>query len=134
VIDNDKVDRSSPVGYRISSVAFNAATGEPVVAADSHDSLTDILINKDNMVCPDNCFRPVGLAFDDEGRLWMSSDSTGEIYVLQRTGEDGVGRFVQPGGGDGGGDENAAAGLWARETMVLGSSVAAAVAAWLVVF
>jgi hypothetical protein len=104
------------------------------VAADSHDSLTDILTNRDNTVCPDNYFRPVGLAFDDEGRLWMSSDSTGEIYVLQRTGEDGEGWFVQPGGGNGGVDENAAAGLWARETMVLGSSVAVAVAAWLVVF
>ena len=33
------------------------------------------------------CFRPVGVAFDAKGRLYMSSDSTGEIYVIER--EDG---------------------------------------------
>jgi hypothetical protein len=32
--------------------------------------------------CPTGCFRPVGLAFDGQGRLFMSSDSTGEIYVI----------------------------------------------------
>ncbi|KAK1524269.1 uncharacterized protein CCOS01_09356 [Colletotrichum costaricense] len=35
--------------------------------------------------CPDHCFRPVGLAWDSQQRLFMTSDSTGEIYVLQRT-------------------------------------------------
>ena len=30
-------------------------------------------------VCPDACVRPVGLAFDGEGRLFVSSDSTGEV-------------------------------------------------------
>jgi hypothetical protein len=34
--------------------------------------------------CPSKCFRPVGLAWDSKGRLWMTSDSTGEIYVLQK--------------------------------------------------
>lgn len=96
-----------------------------------------MLTNADITACPDGCFRPAGLAFDGSGRLWMTSDSTGEIYVLQRTGEAGEGRFVQPdgsaGGGDGG-DDNAAAGLWSKETMVLGSSVAAVLAAWLAVF
>ena len=79
----------------------------------------------------------------------MSSDATGEIYVLQRTGESGPGKFVQPpassgsgsGSGSGGSDsngnggtKNAAAGLWKRETMALGGSVVAAVGIWLVVF
>ncbi|KAK4151580.1 L-sorbosone dehydrogenase [Chaetomidium leptoderma] len=125
-------DRSSPVGYRMSSIAFNAATGEPVAAPDSNDALTDVLTNRDNKACPDGCFRPVGMAFDGAGRLWMSSDSTGEIYVLQRTGESGDGRFVQP--DDGGGHENGAAGLWTRERSVLGWSVAAAIGVWLAVF
>jgi hypothetical protein len=30
------------------------------------------------------CFRPVGVAFDTKGRLYMSSDSTGEVYVIER--------------------------------------------------
>jgi hypothetical protein len=65
----------------------------------------------------------------------MSSDSTGEIYVLQRTGKSGSGVFVQPSGGSGGGgNNNAAAGLWTKETMLLGWSVAAALGVWLAVF
>ncbi|KKY35861.1 putative glucose sorbosone dehydrogenase [Diaporthe ampelina] len=31
-----------------------------------------------------SCFRPVGVAIDAKGRVFMSSDTTGEIYVLQR--------------------------------------------------
>ena len=48
-------------------------------------STTDIFANADNSQCPDNCFRPVGLDLDSQGRLFMSSDSTGEIYVLVKT-------------------------------------------------
>lgn len=38
--------------------------------------------NPDLAACPENCFRPVGLAIDDQGRMFMSSDSTNEIWVL----------------------------------------------------
>lgn len=41
--------------------------------------------NADLARCPDGCFRPVGLAWDGKGRLWMSSDSTGEVYVVTRS-------------------------------------------------
>lgn len=44
------------------------------------------MTNADNSKCPDSCFRPVGLALDSKGRVFMSSDSTGEIYVLAKTG------------------------------------------------
>ena len=47
------------------------------------DSTTTILKNPDNSKCPDECFRPVGLAWDSKGRLWFTSDATGEIFVLQ---------------------------------------------------
>jgi hypothetical protein len=46
----------------------------------------DIMANADNSNCPDQCFRPVGLALDSKDRVFMSSDSTGEIYVLAKTG------------------------------------------------
>jgi len=77
-------DRTDPVGYKVSTIAFDS--GSPVAAADSLTSLTDILTNADNSKCPDSCFRPVGLALDSKGRVFMSSDSTGEIYVLAKTG------------------------------------------------
>ncbi|KAK4185774.1 soluble quino protein glucose/sorbosone dehydrogenase [Podospora australis] len=100
-------DRSSPVGYRIASISFDPASGEPKAEPDSHDSLTDIISNKDLSACPDKCFRPVGLAIDDKGRIWFSSDATGEIYVLQRT--TSPGQFVAPESGAGGDKDSAAA-------------------------
>lgn len=48
--------------------------------------------NADNSNCPGKCFRPVGLALDSgaqggKNRLFMTSDATGEIFVV--TGIDG---------------------------------------------
>ena len=73
-------DRTDPVGYKVSRIAF--ANGEPVAAADSATTITDIFANADNSVCPSNCFKPVGIAFDGKGRMFVSSDATGEIYVV----------------------------------------------------
>jgi hypothetical protein len=56
-----------------------------VAESDSMTSTTDIFANADNSQCPDSCFRPVGLDLDSQGRLFMSSDSTGEVYVLVKT-------------------------------------------------
>jgi glucose/arabinose dehydrogenase len=75
-------NRDDPVGYKVSVVEF--ADGEPVDGRNSTTAATDIVSNADESVCPDNCFRPVGLAWDGNGRLFMSSDSTGEIYVITR--------------------------------------------------
>jgi hypothetical protein len=73
-------NRDAPSGYKLSMFKFE--NGEPVAAADNTTASIDILANVDNQACPDKCFRPVGLAFDDQGRLFMSSDATGEIYVI----------------------------------------------------
>ncbi len=75
-------DRTDPSGYKLSVIPF--ANGEPVAAADNNTAYTDIFTNADNSACPDNCFKPVGIAIDKKGRLFMSSDATGEIYVLAR--------------------------------------------------
>jgi glucose/arabinose dehydrogenase len=78
-------NRDDPDGYLLYAVAFNAATGMPTEPADSTSAVIPIMSNVDNSKCPDGCFRPVGLAFDRRGRLFMTSDSTGEIYVITRT-------------------------------------------------
>ncbi|OLN91632.1 L-sorbosone dehydrogenase 2 [Colletotrichum chlorophyti] len=75
-------NRPDPVGYALTAVEFS--DGEPVARSDSTDALKNILWNKDLSACPDQCFRPVGLAWDSENRLFMTSDSTGEIYVLRQ--------------------------------------------------
>lgn len=78
-------DRTEPAGYVLSSVQFDGNTGAPAAQPDSKSATADVLSNADLSSCPDSCFRPVGLAWDSQGRLFMSSDSTGEIYVLQRS-------------------------------------------------
>jgi hypothetical protein len=79
-------NRDDPIGYKLSYIAFDGA-GSPVANASSNASAIDVVSNADLSKCPDKCFRPVGLAWDSEGRLFMSSDSTGEIWVVTR--EDG---------------------------------------------
>ena len=75
-------DRTDPSGYKVSLISF--ANGEPVAPASSNTSYTDIFANADNSACPDSCFRPVGLAFDSQGRMFVSSDASGEIYVIAK--------------------------------------------------
>ena len=73
-------DRTDPSGYKVSTLKF--VDGEPMAPADSNTSYTDIFANTNNSVCPGNCFRPVGMAFDGQGRMFVSSDASGEIYVV----------------------------------------------------
>ncbi|KAK4219826.1 hypothetical protein QBC37DRAFT_271623 [Rhypophila decipiens] len=110
-------NRDDPAGYMLSVIAF--ANGEPTEPRTSITAAVPILSNQDPSACPGNCFRPVGLAFDSQERLFMTSDSTGEIYVVVRTSADGSGvpsnnggSSDQGGGNNGGGggigNENAA--------------------------
>jgi len=46
--------------------------------------------NPDLSVCPNGCFRPTALTWDSKGRLFMTSDSTGEIYVITATDGSGI--------------------------------------------
>ncbi|KAF5675561.1 L-sorbosone dehydrogenase [Fusarium heterosporum] len=67
-------------GYRLSKVAFK--NGEPVSVSDDPKAEEQLMWNTDNSKCPSACFRPAGLAFDKTQRLFMTSDSTGELYVV----------------------------------------------------
>lgn len=104
-------DRTRPAGYTVSTIGFDGAAGEPLAPADSaHPVAADILSNADLSRCPGACFRPVGLAWGGQGRLFVSSDATGEVYVLQRAefsisggGDDGTGSGIDFGNGTGNG-------------------------------
>ncbi|KAH7174920.1 soluble quino protein glucose/sorbosone dehydrogenase [Fusarium flagelliforme] len=73
-------NRNPGDGYRVSKVDF--ANGEPVSSSKDAKAEVPLMWNTDNTKCPSGCFRPAGLAFDKAGRLFMTSDSTGELYVL----------------------------------------------------
>ncbi|EGX88842.1 Soluble quinoprotein glucose/sorbosone dehydrogenase [Cordyceps militaris CM01] len=89
-------NRQPPNGYRLSRVSF--ADGQPVAKADSDDAEEKLLWNADNAACPGSCFRPTGLWLDDKGRTFMTSDSSGELFVV--TGASSNGPKAKVNGGD----------------------------------
>lgn len=74
------------------------ANGQPTAQADSDDAEEKLMWNADNAKCPGKCFRPVGLWLDGKGRTFMTSDSSGELFVV--TGVSNNGKAVKSGGGD----------------------------------
>lgn len=111
-------NRENPVGYRLGSLSFK--DGQPTANKDSTDAITDILSTPDLSECPDRCFRPAGLAWDSKGRLWLTSDSTGEIFVLEEGGSNG--------GGGGNDSDSAADQLIPNRAVVVSVALAALVA------
>ncbi|KAJ4380843.1 hypothetical protein N0V86_004205 [Didymella sp. IMI 355093] len=98
-------NREDPIGYKVSFVRFDG-NGSPTAAANSTTAAVDVVSNPNLSECPDNCFRPAGLAWDSQGRLFFSSDATGEIYVVTRedgTGVNSVGEVGSNGTSSGGG-------------------------------
>ncbi len=91
------------------------ANGEPTEPADSTTAAKDVLTHPDTSGCPGKCFRPAGLTLDSQGRIFMTSDSTGEIYVLQQTGADGTGTSSPSGTGTGTPNMAPGAGVWLRD-------------------
>lgn len=75
-------NRGVPAGYRVIQMPFNAA-GEP------SNEIKEVFAMKNYQeVCVGTngsngtCFRPAGMAFDNEGTLWVTSDSSGHIVKV----------------------------------------------------
>ncbi|KAK3290791.1 soluble quino protein glucose/sorbosone dehydrogenase [Chaetomium fimeti] len=73
-------NRNPANGYRVMRVDFK--DGQPVHHVTSTTAQIPVMENTNIGACPNNCFRPVGLDFDAKGRLFVSSDTSGEIYVI----------------------------------------------------
>ncbi|KAI1204343.1 soluble quino protein glucose dehydrogenase [Annulohypoxylon truncatum] len=73
-------DRSPPDGFRLGKVKF--ADGQPVANVSDTAAVEYVLENQDTTKCPGACFRPTGLVFDKKGRLFMTRDQSGELFVL----------------------------------------------------
>ncbi|KAK0641245.1 soluble quino protein glucose/sorbosone dehydrogenase [Cercophora newfieldiana] len=117
-------NRDQPAGYRLSAVAFSREKGEPEAARDSRTAAMDVLVNADTSRCPGRCFRPAGLAVDGMDRVFMTSDSTGEIYVVLRMTGDGAGNGT-------GIDSGAAVGRGGSWGMLVGTLVVGFLGGWL---
>ncbi|KAI1775819.1 hypothetical protein F4818DRAFT_441097 [Hypoxylon cercidicola] len=80
-------NRAPPAGYKLVAVPFtrHGDTGDytPAAAPDSKEGYTDIFYPPNEGNCSSTtCVRPVGLVFDAAGRLYMSSDTSGEVFML----------------------------------------------------
>ncbi|KAF2266165.1 soluble quino protein glucose dehydrogenase [Lojkania enalia] len=78
-------NKSPPDGFRLSRVAFNPATGMPTESSTSTNAAQNIMYNANINSCPNRCFRPVNVAFGPNGQLFMTSDTTNEIWVIGGT-------------------------------------------------
>ncbi|KAH9990900.1 hypothetical protein F4779DRAFT_251330 [Xylariaceae sp. FL0662B] len=80
-------NRQPPTGYKIVAVPFTKDSDEaytPVALASSTSGYIDVFYPPDESKCSaSSCARPVGLAFDSVGRLYMTSDTSGELFLLE---------------------------------------------------
>ncbi|TVY83852.1 Cellobiose dehydrogenase [Lachnellula suecica] len=87
-------NRDPATGYKVSVVPFTKVDGalKPVAATNSGTGYTDIFWNADVTKCSSDsvssvgCFRPAGLLFDKQQRLYVASDasSEGELWMLSK--------------------------------------------------
>lgn len=86
-------DRDPPTGYKIVEIPFTRSfdgSYKPVARSDSIEGYTDVLFPPDETLCnvtltTTTCVRPVGLVFDSHGRLYMTSDTSHEVFLLQKS-------------------------------------------------
>ncbi|CAE6424975.1 unnamed protein product [Rhizoctonia solani] len=74
-------NREPPTGYKVVRIPFNNSV--PAASVDSRNGYETVVAAPDLSRCPNGCIRPVGLAFDRLGRLFVSSDTTGEIFIVE---------------------------------------------------
>lgn len=58
------------------------ANGNPIKRSHEGDAEEMLMWNADNTDCDNHCFRPTGLLLDKKSRLFMTSDATGEMFLV----------------------------------------------------
>ncbi|RVD83207.1 uncharacterized protein DFL_007603 [Arthrobotrys flagrans] len=76
-------NRDPPIGYQLITIPFDNNTSEPKAGSSSDAGYKPIFSNKGLTACPGRCFRPTSLAIAGDGAIFMSSDSTGQIYRIE---------------------------------------------------
>ncbi|KAI8626559.1 soluble quino protein glucose dehydrogenase [Xylariaceae sp. FL1651] len=81
-------DRQPPTGYKVVAVPFAQDPGgsyAPTAASWSRRGTIDVFYPPYETQCSSStCIRPVGLVFDALGRLYVTSDTSGEVFLLSQ--------------------------------------------------
>ncbi|KAI0416509.1 soluble quino protein glucose dehydrogenase [Xylaria grammica] len=81
-------NRQPPTGYKVIAVPFAQGPDgsyAPTAASWSTRGSIDVFYPPDETQCSSStCIRPVGLAFDAAGRLYVTSDASGEVFFLSQ--------------------------------------------------
>ncbi|TFK61401.1 soluble quino protein glucose dehydrogenase [Pluteus cervinus] len=76
-------NREPPAGYGVVRIPWSGDDSVPQAKSDSKTGYEYVVQAPDMNACPSGCIRPVGLEFDQLGRLFVSSDATGEVFVIE---------------------------------------------------
>ncbi|KAI1866218.1 uncharacterized protein JN550_007907 [Neoarthrinium moseri] len=79
-------NRQPPSGYRVVRVPFTKANDGSFapVAASNQVGFTDVFYPLDTTQCSaQTCTRPVAMVFDAAGRLYVTSDTSGELFLIE---------------------------------------------------
>ncbi|KAI8953048.1 soluble quino protein glucose dehydrogenase [Xylaria longipes] len=81
-------NRQPPTGYKVVAVPFSQGSDgsyAPEAASWSIRGSIDVFYPQDETQCsPSTCLRPVGLVFDAAGRLYVTCDASGELFLLSQ--------------------------------------------------
>ncbi|KAI1332335.1 soluble quino protein glucose dehydrogenase [Xylariaceae sp. FL0255] len=81
-------DRQPPTGYKVVAVPFELQPSgyyAPTAFPWSNRGTIDVFYPPDETSCSaTSCIRPVGLAFDAMDRLYVTSDVSGEVFLLSQ--------------------------------------------------
>ncbi|CAE7086614.1 unnamed protein product [Rhizoctonia solani] len=74
-------NREPPTGYAVVRIPW--AGDAPAAPPNSAKGYEHIVYAPDLTKCPSQCICPAGLAFGKEGQLYVTSDATGEVFVIE---------------------------------------------------
>lgn len=82
-------DRSPPTGFGLIRVPFTKKSDGSYAPTAASNKIGYLKVfspkRADGQTCTaSTCVRPVGLAFDSSGRLYMTSDASGELFLISK--------------------------------------------------
>ncbi|KAG9093336.1 hypothetical protein FRC07_011485 [Ceratobasidium sp. 392] len=79
-------NRDAPVGYGVVRIPWSKLGDSPVAGPKVKNGYVNVVSVPDFSKCPEECIRPVSMVVDRYGRMIVSSDDSGEIFMVEKSG------------------------------------------------